>query len=73
MPENDDNPPDNVIPFGHMIPWTIADELRRYYGALVNEPLPANIAALSQQLAAKLAKDEASKDKESKEEDEEKV
>ncbi len=73
MPENDDNPPDNVIPFGHMIPWTIADELRRYYGALVDEPLPTNIAALSQQLAAKLAKDEANKDKESKEKDEEKV
>jgi hypothetical protein len=56
MPENDDNPPDNVIPFGYVIPWAIAEELRRYYGALVEEPLPKNIAALSQELAAKLAK-----------------
>lgn len=75
MPENDDNPPDNVIPFGHMIPWTIADELRRYYGALVDEPLPGNIAALSQRLAAKLANGEekTGKAKQDKEEDKEKV
>jgi hypothetical protein len=56
MPENDDNPPDNVIPFGHLVPWAIAEELRRYYGTLVDEPLPKEIEALSQQLAAKLAK-----------------
>jgi hypothetical protein len=75
MPENDDKPPDTVIPFGHIIPWTIADELRRYYGALVDEPLPANIAALSQQLVAKLTKNEekAGKAKQDKEEDKEKV
>jgi hypothetical protein len=75
MPENDDNPPDNVIPFGHMIPWTIADELRRFYGALVDEPLPANIAALSRELAAKLGHDKEKKDqaKQDKEEDKEKV
>lgn len=56
MPNNDDNPPDNVIPFGHLVPWAIAEELRRYYGKLVDEPLPKNIEALSQQLAAKLTK-----------------
>ena len=56
MPDNDDNPPDNVIPFGHLVPWAIADELRRYYGKLVDEPLPKDIEALSQQLAAKLTK-----------------
>jgi hypothetical protein len=56
MPENDDKPPENVIPFGHLVPWAIADELRRYYGKLVDEPLPKDIEALSQQLVAKLTK-----------------
>ena len=56
MPESNDNPPDNVVPFGHLIPWAIADELRRYYGALVDEPLPRQIEALSKELAAKLTK-----------------
>jgi hypothetical protein len=56
MPDNDDNPPDNVIPFGHLVPWAIAEELRRYYGKLVDEPLPKDIEALSQRLAAKLTK-----------------
>ncbi len=56
MPESNDNPPDNVVPFGHLIPWAIADELRRYYGALVDEPLPRQIEALSKALAAKLTK-----------------
>jgi hypothetical protein len=56
MPESNDNPPDNVVPFGHLIPWAIADELRRYYGALVDEPLPHQIEALSKELAAKLTK-----------------
>lgn len=56
MPDSDDNPPDNIIPFGHLVPWAIADELRRYYGKLVDEPLPNDIESLSQQLAAKLAK-----------------
>jgi hypothetical protein len=56
MPENNDNPPDNVVPFGHLVPWAIADELRRYYGALIDEPLPRRIEALSKQLAAKLTK-----------------
>jgi hypothetical protein len=56
MPENDDNPPDNVVPFGHLVPWAIADELRRYYGALVDEPLPRQIETLSKVLAAKLTK-----------------
>ena len=77
MPENDDNPPDNVIPFGHVIPWAIADELRRYYGALVDEPLPKEIEALSQALASKLAKDKdganPSKKKQDKQEDKETV
>ena len=56
MPDNDDNPPDNVIPFGNPVPCAIADELRRYYGKLVDEPLPKDIEALSQKLAAKLTK-----------------
>lgn len=56
MPDNDDNPPGNIIPFGHLVPWAIAEELRRYYGKLVDEPLPKDIEALSQQLAAKLIK-----------------
>ncbi len=56
MPESNDNPPDNVVPFGHLIPWAIADELRRYYDALVDEPLPRQIEALSKELAAKLTK-----------------
>ena len=56
MPESNDNPPDNVVPFGHLVPWAIADELRRYYGALVDEPLPQQIEALSKELAAKLTK-----------------
>ena len=56
MPENDDNPPDNVVPIGHLVPWAIADELRRYYGALVDEPLPRQIETLSKVLAAKLTK-----------------
>ena len=56
MPESNDNPPDNVVPFSHLIPWAIADELRRYYGALVDEPLPQQIEALSKELAAKLTK-----------------
>ncbi|HEY5067461.1 MAG TPA: hypothetical protein VIJ04_21875 [Xanthobacteraceae bacterium] len=56
MPESNDNPPDNVVPFGHLVPWAIADELRRYYGALVDEPLPRQIEALSKALAAKLTK-----------------
>jgi hypothetical protein len=57
MPEDDNNPPDNVVPFGRLVPWAIAEELRRYYGKLVDEPLPKDIEALSQQLAAKLTKD----------------
>jgi len=76
MPENDDNPPDNVIPFGHMIPWAIADELRRYYGALVDEPLPKEIEALSQALATKLGKPKGKRDadlEDKEKEDKEKV
>ena len=74
MPENDDNPPDNVIPFGHVIPWAIADELRRYYGALVDEPLPKNIETLAQAFAAKLTNGKiTARKKEDKEEDKEKV
>jgi len=69
MPDNDDRSPDskspsvdnkspgNVIPFGRLVSRAIADELHRYYGALVAEPLPEDLAALAEALAAKLARE----------------
>jgi hypothetical protein len=57
MSANDNDPPDNVIPFAHLIPGVIAEELHRYYRSLVAEELPEEIAALMQVLAARLTKE----------------
>ncbi|MGB6535723.1 MAG: hypothetical protein WBF58_07140 [Xanthobacteraceae bacterium] len=58
MNANDNDPPaDNVIPFGHVVPGAIAEELHRYYESLVCAELPEEIAALMQVLAARLAKE----------------
>jgi Anti-sigma factor NepR len=46
---DDDEPPDNVIPFRNMIPYAIGLDLRRYYQALVAEPLPDKILELYQE------------------------
>jgi hypothetical protein len=48
MTDSDDDLPDNVIPFGHVIPWAIAEGLGRYYQALLSEELPERISALFQ-------------------------
>jgi hypothetical protein len=56
MPDRrDDDPPDNVIPFVHLIPGFIAAELRRYYQALLSEPLPPDIVKLFRQYENKEA------------------
>jgi hypothetical protein len=67
MPDRrDDDPPDNVIPFIHMIPGAVAEELRRYYQALLSEPLPPGILALFRQLEHR---QKASDDKEAEEDE----
>jgi hypothetical protein len=48
MTDNDD-PPNNVIPFRHVIPYAVAQGLRDYYASLLAEPMPEKIAALSQE------------------------
>ena len=48
MNEHDDDPPANVSPLGQGAPRAIADELRRYYKALVDQELPDKISALYQ-------------------------
>jgi hypothetical protein len=53
MTDSDDDLPDNVIPFGHVIPGVIAEELRRYYQALLSAPLPEDILALFRQYELK--------------------
>jgi hypothetical protein len=49
MTGRDDDPPNNVIPFGHVVPYAIAEQLRLMYAAFVEEELPAGILALMQQ------------------------
>jgi hypothetical protein len=49
MADRDEDWPDNVVPFAHMIPGVIAEELRRYYQSLLGEPLPEAILALFRQ------------------------
>jgi hypothetical protein len=48
MAENDDDPPDNVVPFpiGHAVTAAIAGLLAEYYRDLVREPLPERHLAL---------------------------
>ena len=57
MSTDDNDPPDNVIPFGNVVSAPIAEELHRYYQSLVSAELPEEIAALMQALAARLAKE----------------
>lgn len=49
MTDRDDDPPNNVIPFGHVVPYAIAEQLRQMYAAFVEEELPPGILALMQQ------------------------
>jgi hypothetical protein len=60
---DDDDPPNNVVPFRHVIPYAVAQGLRDYYASLLCEPMPEKIAALSQEFE-KLAKDTENKDTE---------
>ena len=46
---DDNDPPNNVIPFRHIIPYAVAQGLRDYYAALLSEPMPEKIAALSRE------------------------
>jgi hypothetical protein len=48
MNDRKDNPPTKGVPFGQTVPRSIADELNRYYKALVEQELPDKIAALYQ-------------------------
>jgi hypothetical protein len=48
MNERDDEPPAKVVPLGQGVPRAVADELRRYYKALVDQELPDKISALYQ-------------------------
>jgi hypothetical protein len=57
---DDDEPPDNVIPFRHIIPYAVAQGLRDYYASLLCEPMPEKIAALSREFE-KLAKQQQKK------------
>jgi hypothetical protein len=53
---NDDDPPDNVIPFGHELRFAIAAELRKMYESFLREELPERIVRLMRRF------DEATKD-----------
>ena len=48
MSDRDDDPPAKVFPLGQSAPRAIADELRRYYKALLDQELPDKISALYQ-------------------------
>jgi len=48
MSDRDDDPPAKVFPLGQGAPRAIADELRRYYKALLDQELPDKISALYQ-------------------------
>ena len=48
MSDRDDDQPAQAFPFGQGAPRAIADELRRYYKALVDQELPDKISALYQ-------------------------
>ena len=48
MTNGDDDLPDNVIPFGHELPFWIATELRKMYESFVREELPEPIVRLLQ-------------------------
>ena len=48
MNDRKDNPPAKVVPVGQAVPRAIADELNRYYKALLEQELPDKISALYQ-------------------------
>jgi hypothetical protein len=48
MNDRKDNPPTKVVPSGQTVPRSIADELNRYFKALVEQDLPDKISALYQ-------------------------
>jgi hypothetical protein len=41
---DDDDRPNNVIPFPSNIPYAVAQGLRDYYASLLSEPMPEKIA-----------------------------
>lgn len=49
MTDSDDDPPDGVIPFGHVMQTVIAQQLRKMYEDVLSEELPERILALLQQ------------------------
>jgi hypothetical protein len=49
MNDRKDNPRAKVVPIGRAVPQAIADELNRYYKALLEQELPDKISALYQQ------------------------
>jgi hypothetical protein len=65
MPDNDNDPPDNVIPFGNEIQIAIARLLREMYSGILQEELPKDISALMKQFEDLTKKDEALKKKDS--------
>jgi hypothetical protein len=57
-----DDPPDNVIPFRHVIPIAIVRGLREYYASLLSEPMPQDIAALCREFEKRTQKAEESEE-----------
>jgi hypothetical protein len=55
MPERDDEPPKNVVPFANVVGLAIAQQLNEFYGGLLREELPDDLSALARELAAALA------------------
>lgn len=46
---DDEDRPDNVIPFPHVSPYELSRALRQYFQSLADEPLPPEIELLAQE------------------------
>jgi hypothetical protein len=57
MADNDDDPPDNVIPFGNEIQIAIARLLREMYSGILREELPQDISVLMKRFEEVTKKD----------------
>jgi hypothetical protein len=62
---DDEDRPDNVIPFPHVSPYALSRALRQYFQSLADEPLPPEIESLAQEFV-KLAEGPAAPKKPTK-------
>lgn len=46
---DDEDRPDNVIPFPHVSPYALSRALRQYFQSLADEPLPPEIESLARE------------------------